>query len=137
MITHKYGAPDDLGRTSRLGELLGVGGSGGAGPGGLVSGEPPGGGLSGLWGGHGAVLARSAREWKADWAHERRAPLKPSSNRRAGWVALGVVAVFCASLFAIYRLDAFLDKVNWHWAENAQVDNSSEHLSPSIHWRGR
>ncbi len=99
------------------------------------------GGLSKLWAGEaGSKDGHSSQDWREEWKRQRKEPIPQSRDWKKLWLGLGLVVVFCFSIFAIYMLDGFLEKQHWHWMNpNDTVIDSGEGGAggPSIHWGGR
>ncbi len=101
-------------------------------------------GFSKLWQGEvgGEVSGRSASEWREDWQRGRKAPIPLPSDKKKLWRSVGLLAAIGASLFAVYLLDAFLEKEHWHWMNPNESGETASFIGggaggPSINWGGR
>ncbi len=99
------------------------------------SGEAP--GLSSWESARTAAHGLTARDWREDWKRKRRPPLKRSRDWKTPLLAIATVIILCLSVFAIYKLDALLDALHWHWMNPNEAEQPADQPAPSIHWRGQ
>ena len=80
---------------------------------------------------------RSARDWRAEWARQRREPLKQSKDWKPALLAVGTVIILSLCIFGVYELDALLNRLHWHWMNPNEAEQPADQPGPAIHWGGQ